>query len=291
MVIILKPAKGGGRRPHTYASSLAYYMRTAKANELGLEYGIALANYINSRDAGPEPAEPRVVATGGLVDGQSVSFAGGEIEVQRRLSIRSSRSRKPIRHSVGSQREQPCPTPEECDERTRILAEELGCERGALLWALHGDTDHWHIHWLICTLDEKVQPTTFGPGGRSHDAMQRAIARIDHAHGLTPESGATYVVVGGEVRPKSRSEVGVQPRRRAPIKAEVLRWEKAPALSRSRDMPETCSHRRWTGPAAGTKLRRHSHPWAPRSGRKDRAVASARRTALMRSGCRKSIGT
>lgn len=225
MVIILKPAKGSRRRPHTYASSLAYYMRTAKANELGLEYGIALANYINSGDAKSEPAAPRVVATGGLVDGRTVSFADGETEVQRRLSIKSSRSRKPIRHSVGSQREQRCPTPQECDERTHFLAEELGCEQGALLWALHGDTDHWHIHWLICTLDARGQPTPFGPSGRSHDAMQRAIARIDHAHGLTPESGATYDVVGGEVRPKSRSEADGQPGRRAPIKAEVLRWE------------------------------------------------------------------
>ncbi len=111
-------------------------------------------------------------------------------------------------------------------------AEAMNLLGAAILWAAHGDTDHFHLHMMFVTVD----PATGGalpfgqePDGRAgyKEAMQRAIARIEHAQQLQAETGARYEVVGDEVKRKPAPALAAEPatRKRAPLRQEVLDWE------------------------------------------------------------------
>ncbi|MFK3889748.1 relaxase/mobilization nuclease domain-containing protein [Sphingomonas sp. NPDC079357] len=230
MVIIEKQAKGGGKQAARYCRSLADYMRTAKSQTLAHEYGITLATYMR-RETDKDKQEDsgqRVLATGALVGGSALDFDAAQLELELRLAKRSKRSKKAARHLVSSYRAGEEPNADGCAEVALVLADELGCKEGVILWALHGDTDNRHLHLLILTLDEQGQATPFGPRGQSHEAMQRAIARIEHAQQLTPEQGSRYVADENGVR--RRSQLPPRIAKRAPIGSEILRWEKETGL-------------------------------------------------------------
>lgn len=65
--------------------------------------------------------------------------------------------------------------------------------------------------------------TPFGRDGRSHEAMQRAIARVEHDHGFKCEPGARYEIRDGEVQ---RLPLAPKPAKvRAPITTATRQWE------------------------------------------------------------------
>ena len=230
MIIVEKQAKGAARNAARYCRSLADYMRTAKQHALANEYGIALTTYMRrdmGRNSMPD-AEPRVLTTGALVGDEARSFDDAQLEIERRLARRSKRSRKPARHLVGSYREGEEPSPDDCADVARVLADELGCGDGVIAWALHGDTDNRHLHLLVLTLDADGQATSYGPRGQSHEAMQRAIARLEYTQQLKPEQGSRYVADDDGVR--RRPQLPPKTVKRAPINTEVLRWEEETGL-------------------------------------------------------------
>lgn len=223
MVIVEKEAQGGGRAATRYARSVAQYLQSASRLAIGEEYGITLAAYLPGKKAQAEEPKERVLALGARTAGRPIDWDQALAELERRLAKRSTRSKKPARHAVASLREGEELTPEQCDEAVRVLAEELGCQQGLIMWALHGDTDNQHLHLLILTLDTHGNATTYGPRGQSHEAMQRAIARLEHAFDLQPELGARYEADEHGVRRKAKVEVPAK--KRSPIKTEVLQWE------------------------------------------------------------------
>ncbi|WP_439570673.1 relaxase/mobilization nuclease domain-containing protein [Sphingomonas sp.] len=224
MVIVEKPAKEGERNGSRYARSLACYMETAKRSTLAEEYGLTLSRYMaTDREAARDQDAERVLATGGLVGGQVVAWEAALQQLEQRMAKRSSRSKKPARHLIGSVHADEDIIPEACADMAATLAHELGCEAGTVLWALHGDTDNRHIHFLVLTLDEHGATTPFGRGGQSHEAMQRAIARIEHAHGFAREAGARYQVRNGRV--ERTASMPPRAKKRAPIGPYVLQSE------------------------------------------------------------------
>lgn len=225
MVIIEKQAKGAGPDAHRYVRSLASYMETAKHGTMAEEYGLTLAAYMRKdrdRVLTDDPSE-RVLATGARLNGNPALWDVALAELHARMAKRSSRSKKPAHHIVASVQAGENPDADDCDEIASVLAEELDCEEGVLLWALHGDTGHRHLHLLVLTLGEDGSATPFGPQGRSHESMQRTIARIEQSCGFARESGARYEVVDGAVRPRAPAHKVVK--RRTPIRTEVLQWE------------------------------------------------------------------
>lgn len=226
MVIIEKPAKGAGARATAYARTLASYMHTAKRNLLAQEHGLVLAGYMRAEKtkAVDEEKGERVLACGASMGGQIVAWEVAMAEMEARLAKRSSRSKKPVRHIIASYRVGEQPDAEGCADVVATLGDELGCETGLFLWALHGDTDNAHLHILALTLDGQGAATPYGPQGKSYEAMQRAIARLEHAQQLTPEVGSRYEADDRGVR--RRSPVAKTPvKRRAPIRTEVLQAE------------------------------------------------------------------
>lgn len=213
-----------GRNAARYARALAVYMETAKRGSMAEEYGVTLTHYmVNEKGRDGKPTAERVLGTGALVSGKVVDWQAGVREVEARMAKRSSRSKKPARHLVGSVRVGEDISPEACDHAAAILADELGCEAGVILWALHGDTDNRHLHVLVLTLDEHGAATPFGREGRSYEAMQRAIARIEDAHRFAREAGARYAMCDGKVeRLSPKPKAG---KARTPISTATLQWE------------------------------------------------------------------
>lgn len=224
MVIVEKPAKEAERNASRYARSLARYMETAKRSTPAEEYGLTLSRYmVAGREAAREAEAERVLATGGLVGGQVLAWDAALLELEQRMAKRSSRSKKLARHLVGSVHTEEDITPEACADTAATLADELGCKAGIIMWALHGDTDNRHIHFLVLTLDEHGAATPFGRDGRSHEAMQRAMARIEHAHGFAREAGARYEVRDGRV--ERTASMPPRAKKRAAINPYVLQSE------------------------------------------------------------------
>ena len=200
MVIVEKPAKEKGGAGSHHARSLARYMETAKRNGQAHEFGLDLAHYLLADKSPDAPQEERVIDLGGLSQGQNMDWASARDEMERRLALRSSRSKKPARHVIASVHGDEKIDGNSCSRIAMVLAEELGCTDALILWTLHGDTDNLHPHFLIVTLDEKGGATPFGPSGLSHEAMQRACARLEYELGLKPEPGARYVADAHKVR-------------------------------------------------------------------------------------------
>ncbi|MHA3840747.1 relaxase/mobilization nuclease domain-containing protein [Sphingomonas aestuarii] len=233
MIIKLIPSKNSAKGVERYARYLASYMadgdrRWLKEDAIGIDYGLTLSTYINGAPRAPESAPERVLSRGAVVGGETPDWKSGVEEAERRLTRRNRKVKKPVRHAVMS-----CPVGEElsethCADAVATVAKELGCEDAVILWAAHVDTDNFHVHMMFVTVDPDTGgalPFGQGADGRSgyKEAMQRAIARIEHKRQLRPEAGARYEVVGDEVVRKPQQTHVVQ--KRAPLRQEVLEWE------------------------------------------------------------------
>lgn len=238
MIIKLIDKKEQAKSADRYARNLAIYMADADPRRLrpdatGLDYGLNLSAYMTREPEPRNAARERVLYRAALADGEAIGWDEGLGELERRMQARKRRVKKPARHVVLSYRAGEYPTAQQCHEAVAMLTEEFGCEAAAVLWAAHADTDNVHIHALFVMVDPETGaalPFGQGSGGRANhkEAMQRAIARIEHAQQLEAETGGRYEVKDGHVVRKSASvEQGapVQTRKRAPLRQEILAFE------------------------------------------------------------------
>lgn len=235
MIIKLIAAKSKPKEAERYARSLVRYLTEGDRRWLGpdvagMDYGLTLSAYMTSAPEVTEEPGERVLYRGAFVSGESCDWDIGEKEAARRLERRSRKVKKPVRHAVLSCRPGEQLDEQGCADAVATLATELGCEAGAILWAAHADTDNFHLHMMLVTVDpETGGALPFGqqPDGRAgyKEAMQRAIARIEAAQALQSEEGARYEMRGGEVVRKASAAVAAPERRRAPIRQEILEWE------------------------------------------------------------------
>ncbi len=233
MIIKLIDTKEGAKAAGRYARELAEYMadadpRRLRADAIGDDYGLTLAAYMLHEPQRPDQSRERVLYKAALAGGEVANWELGVAEMERRMAARSRRIKKPARHVVMSYRTGETPTEQDCGDAVATLAQELGCERAVVLWAAHADTDNVHIHAMFVTVDPatgEALPFGHGLNGRAgyKEAMQRAIARIEHEQELRPEVGARYQIENGHVvrkagRPTTQAK-------RAPLQQEVLAFE------------------------------------------------------------------
>lgn len=232
-LIATKPKPKGVER---YARYLANYMadgdrRWLRPDAIGRDYGLTLTAYMSSPFADGEALQERVLYRGALIGGENRAWEQGTADIENRLKTRSRKAKKPVRHAVLSCRSGEVIDERDCAEAVLTLAKELGCEKAAILWAAHGDTDNFHLHIMFVNVDpDSGAAIPFGQesDGRAgyKEAMQRAVARIEHAQGLQAEAGARYRLMGEEL---VRNPVPVQSEstgsKRAPLRQEVLAWE------------------------------------------------------------------
>ncbi|CAM3297231.1 hypothetical protein SPAN111604_15025 [Sphingomonas antarctica] len=242
MIIKLIDKKEGAKGADRYARGLAAYMadadpRRLRPDAIGLDHGLTLSSYMGRMGeierGRNEPPRERVLYRSALVKGEGLEWDEGVAEMERRLRARKRRVKKPVRHAVLSYRAGEHPTEDQCHEAVGMLAEELGCEGAAVLWAAHADTGNVHIHALIVTVDaETGAALPFGQGADSRanykEAMQRAIARIEHVQQLQSEAGGRYEVRDGHVvrRPAPAQQASpMQIRKRAQLRQEIIAFE------------------------------------------------------------------
>jgi len=233
MIIKLIQSKANAKGVERYARYLASYMadgdrRWLKPDAIGMDYGLTLSAYMSRTSNTPEPPRDRVLYRAAQVGGHPCDWDAGLEEVERRLKRRSRKVKKPVRHSVISCRAGERLTEQGCIDAVAVLAKELDCEEAAILWAAHIDTDNFHLHVMFVTVDPATgDALPFGQGddGRAayKEAMQRSIARIEHAQNLQSEVGARYEMQGGNVVRKQTLERSV--RTRTPLRQETLAWE------------------------------------------------------------------
>ncbi|MCJ2025282.1 relaxase/mobilization nuclease domain-containing protein [Methylobacterium sp. J-067] len=104
------------------------------------------------------------------------------------------RARSPVEHLVLSWRPGEQPTIRQSERALVILLEELGLRGHGALWALHlGEGGNQHLHALISRVAPDANRATKVPF--FHNAIGRAVARIEHAQGWQREPGAHFEIL------------------------------------------------------------------------------------------------
>ena len=104
----------------------------------------------------------------------------------------SQRSQNPLCHYVLSWQTGEQPTPEQIEQAVDVLLDELKMPDHQVIYALHRDTEHAHLHVVV----NKINPATEKSVSVYNDvhACHRAIARIEQMQGWNREPNHLYDV-------------------------------------------------------------------------------------------------
>ena len=108
------------------------------------------------------------------------------------LALEAPKSKDPVDHYVLSWKEGEQPTEAQCDEAAKILLERLGVPDHQCRYALHQDTDNYHMHVLVNRVNpetEQVKHIEY-PVNKLHESL----AVIEHRQGWERQNRALYVV-------------------------------------------------------------------------------------------------
>jgi hypothetical protein len=94
------------------------------------------------------------------------------------------RSPQPVQHWIFSWPDGEQPTAKQADEVVRIFLDEMGLGRHQGLYALHRDTDNWHLHLAVNRVHPETEKLVTVNGGFDLEVAHRALARIS-----TPRAG------------------------------------------------------------------------------------------------------
>ena len=178
------------------------------------------------------------------------STVQGQVGEMVSLARDALRSSDPVLHVVLSWQKGEQPSPKQADEAADLLLDELKLRGHQLLYALHADTDNWHLHVIINRVDPDSLRVVKINNGFDIKALHRACARIEYTQGWRPQENAHYRVdENGKVVPTSRTpkEHGVEPTQQQ-IDKELLKGEMSsaryaiefggPILARVRSWPQ-----------------------------------------------------
>jgi hypothetical protein len=166
----------------------------------------ALADYI----AGP--------GAGG--DGEKVEHRGalnllnidhdGQVQEMIDLAETAKRSPQPVQHWILSWRENEQPTNAQADEAVRLFLGEMGLADHQAIYALHRNTNIWHLHVAVNRVNPETEKLVTVNKGFDHEIAHRAIARIEQRQRWEPAPHPLYDVrPDGEierVRPRGQGE-------------------------------------------------------------------------------------
>ncbi len=116
----------------------------------------------------------------------------GQLTEMLALAHEAPRSRDPISHYVLSWREDEHPTGQQIERAVDIVLAELGMEGHQVVYALHADTNHDHVHVVVNRVDPESGRVT--KQGLDIEALHRAVARIEREQGWQHCGNARYTV-------------------------------------------------------------------------------------------------
>lgn len=168
-----------------------------------------LCNYIAGPNAGDadEKVEHR-----GATNMLNIDHAG-QVEEMAELAETARRSPQPVQHWIISWRQGEQPTAAQADEAVRMFLGELGLGDHQCLYALHKNTDNYHLHLAINRVHPETERVVTVNGRFDIEVAHRAIARIERAQGWQREARGRYLALdGGDVRrPSSAQPLQRQP--------------------------------------------------------------------------------
>ena len=161
-----------------------------------------LADY--ARRPFAEPAREKCIH-GGARGFQATTRAGQKTEMLA-LAEESAHSKDPINHYVLSWPAGEQPTPAQVEEAVDLFLDELGLTGHQVLYGLHADTDHLHLHLMVNRVHPITRKVVEINKGFDLEALHRAVARIEHAQGWRREAHGRYrVQADGTVKRVNRS--------------------------------------------------------------------------------------
>jgi hypothetical protein len=125
----------------------------------------------------------------------------GEVEEMAALAETARRSPQPVQHWIISWQQGEQPTAAQADEAVRIFLGELGLGEHQCVYALHRNTDNYHLHLAINRVHPETERVVTVNGRFDIEVAHRAVARIERAQGWQREARGRYIALdGGEVR-------------------------------------------------------------------------------------------
>ncbi len=176
----------------------------------------------NVRDLADYIAGPNAGGDGEKVEHRgAVNFLNVDHEAQvgemSDLALVTRRDAKPVQHWILSWPEGEQPTAAQADEAAEMFLDELGLGEHQAIYALHSDTDNWHLHLAINRVNPETEKVVTVNKGFDLKVAHHAMARIELQQGWQPEGRALYTPgEGGELMLAARpSPTARQPSARA----------------------------------------------------------------------------
>jgi Relaxase/Mobilisation nuclease domain/Large polyvalent protein-associated domain 7 len=150
-----------------------------------------LCDYIAGPNAGDEDEK---VEHRGAVNILNIDH-DAQVQEIADLAETAKRAPQPVQHWIISWRQGEQPTAAQADRAVRIFLEEMGLGEHQALYALHRNTDNYHLHLAINRVHPESERLVTVNGGFDIEVAHRAIAHIEHDQGWQPERGARYRVL------------------------------------------------------------------------------------------------
>jgi hypothetical protein len=135
-------------------------------------------------------------------DGEKVEHRGSlnllnvdhEAQVQEMIDLAevARRGAQPVQHWILSWREGEQPTRPQADEAVSMFLDEMGLAQHQAIYALHRDTDNWHLHLAVNRVHPERERLVTVNKGFDHEVAHRAIARIEDRQGWAREERGLY---------------------------------------------------------------------------------------------------
>lgn len=137
------------------------------------------------------------VAYANCINLYSLETATREMEM---MQLTNKRAKKPVMHLLLSWREGEQPTREQVDEAVAITLKELDLDECQSVYALHQNTDNYHLHICVNRISPLTHKAIDPAHGWTDKAMERAARRVEAAQGWEIEQNAwTKVTADGHI--------------------------------------------------------------------------------------------
>ena len=144
-------------------------------------------------------------------DGEKVEHRGalnllnidhdGQVQEMIDLAEIAKRSPQPVQHWILSWRENEQPTTAQADEAVRMFLGEMGLADHQAIYALHRNTNIWHVHVAVNRVNPETEKLVTVNKGFDHEIAHRAIARIEQRQRWEPVPHPLY-----DARPDGKIE-------------------------------------------------------------------------------------
>lgn len=185
---------------------------TDKRSDGGSSFKSLCSYMATGKKAGQEETTERVKYSGTRNLVSEKSDLRGIYEEMWLTSLKNSRVVDPVVHAIISWPEGEEPSEEQCREAVEIYAQEHGLGENQCYWALHEDTDNFHLH--ICFNRVDIETHRAVDLGLYKISNERSARKIEIAQGWQHQEGKFFEIVE-QVNDQGEKVLVVQDKKRS----------------------------------------------------------------------------